>query len=177
MAGRPGALVRLLPTVQFLVVVQSPFFTEGALAQVTFILPGGGEQERQGGGELEGREWGRQENPELFTDPKADVKHQTNQRRQKENRGWWGSYAGTHDCLLYICPQTHTHTHPLQFAAGVSCLYKQALIFLSRPATSTIYSLLCTRAQRTTEILLHCFTTCTHTLTHVHTHKHTPQGQ
>lgn len=48
-AGWPGTLVRLLPTVQFLVVVQSPFFTEGALAQVTFILPGGGEQERQWG--------------------------------------------------------------------------------------------------------------------------------
>lgn len=48
-AGWPGTLVRFLPTVQFLVVVQSPFFTEGALTQVTFILPGGGEQERQWG--------------------------------------------------------------------------------------------------------------------------------
>lgn len=48
-AGWPGTLVRFLPTVQFLVVVQSPFFTEGALAQVTFILPGGEEQERQWG--------------------------------------------------------------------------------------------------------------------------------
>lgn len=45
-AGRPGTLVRLLPVVQFLVVVQSPFFTEGALAQVTLVLPGGTEEER-----------------------------------------------------------------------------------------------------------------------------------
>lgn len=45
-AGRPGTLVRFLPVVQFLVVVQSPFFTEGALAQVTLVLPGGREEER-----------------------------------------------------------------------------------------------------------------------------------
>lgn len=45
-AGRPGTLVRFLPIVQFLVVVQSPFFTEGALAQVTLVLPGGREEER-----------------------------------------------------------------------------------------------------------------------------------
>ena len=49
-AGRPGALVRFLPTVQFPVVVQGPFFTEGALTQLTFKLPaGGGEEERQRG--------------------------------------------------------------------------------------------------------------------------------
>lgn len=59
---------------------------------------------------------------------------------------------------LWLCSRTHRR----QLAAGVSCLYKQALIFLSWPATSTIYSLLCTRAQRTTEILLHS------------THTHTP---
>lgn len=73
-AGRPGALVRLLPAVQFLVVVQGPFFTEGAIAQVAFVLPGGEEAEGESGG--------GQENPELFTDPKADVKHQTKQRRE-----------------------------------------------------------------------------------------------
>lgn len=31
---------------------------------------------------------------------------------------------------------------------GLSCLYNQALIFLSRPGTSAIYSLLCGWAQR-----------------------------
>lgn len=52
-AGRPGALVRFLPAVQFLVVVQSPFFAEGALAQVALVLPGGREGDggvRRGGG-------------------------------------------------------------------------------------------------------------------------------
>lgn len=43
-AGRPGALVWFLPTVQFHVVVQGPFFTEGALTQVTFELPGAEEK-------------------------------------------------------------------------------------------------------------------------------------
>lgn len=46
MAGRPRTLIWFLPTVQFHVVVQGPFFTEGALAQVALKLPGG-EEERQ----------------------------------------------------------------------------------------------------------------------------------
>lgn len=37
---------------------------------------------------------------------------------------------------------------------GLSCLYNQALIFLSRPGTSAIYSLLCGWAQRVWKILL-----------------------
>lgn len=69
MAGRPGTLIWFLPTVQLHVVVQGPFFTEGALAQVTFKLPAG-EEERQRG--MRGRR--REKNEELFTDPKADVK-------------------------------------------------------------------------------------------------------
>lgn len=48
-AGRPGTLIWFLPTVQFLVVVQGPFFTEGTFAQVTFILPKGEEKQRQSG--------------------------------------------------------------------------------------------------------------------------------
>lgn len=50
-ARRPGALVRLLPAVQLHVVVQGPFFSEGAVAQVTLKLPTGGEL---GGGEGRG---------------------------------------------------------------------------------------------------------------------------
>lgn len=41
-AGRPDALVRLLPVVQFHVVVQGPLFAEGAVAQVALELPAGG---------------------------------------------------------------------------------------------------------------------------------------
>lgn len=70
MAGRPGTLIWFLPTVQFHVVVQGPFFTEGALAQLAFKLPAG-EEERQSGMK---RRRKRGENEELFTDPKADVK-------------------------------------------------------------------------------------------------------
>lgn len=51
-ARRPGALVRLLPAVQLHVVVQGPFFSEGAVAQVTLKLPTGG---RWGWGR---RQWG-----------------------------------------------------------------------------------------------------------------------
>lgn len=43
---------------------------------------------------------------------------------------------------------------PMAGAPGLSCLYKQALIFLSGPATFAIYSPLCGRAQRGREILL-----------------------
>lgn len=43
---------------------------------------------------------------------------------------------------------------PMAGASGLSCLYKQALIFLSGPATFAIYSPLCGRAQRGREILL-----------------------
>lgn len=44
MARRPGTLIWFLPTVQFHVVVQGPFFTEGAVAQVAFKLPAGEEK-------------------------------------------------------------------------------------------------------------------------------------
>lgn len=55
-ARRPGALVRLLPAVQLHVVVQGPFFTEGAVAQVTLKLPAGGGG--KAAGELGGGEMG-----------------------------------------------------------------------------------------------------------------------
>lgn len=60
-ARRPGALVRLLSAVQLHVVVQGPFFSEGAVAQVTLKLPTGGKGEKAagelggGGGGGEGR--------------------------------------------------------------------------------------------------------------------------
>lgn len=76
-ARRPGALVRLLPAVQLHVVVQGPFFTEGAVAQVTLKLPARGAGGKAAG-ELGGGEAGwrgeREKKTELFTDPKADVK-------------------------------------------------------------------------------------------------------
>lgn len=39
MAGWPGTLIWFLSTVQFHVVVEGPFFAEGAIAQLTFKLP------------------------------------------------------------------------------------------------------------------------------------------
>lgn len=41
MAGWPGTLIWFLSTVQFHVVVEGPFFAEGALAQLAFKLPAG----------------------------------------------------------------------------------------------------------------------------------------
>lgn len=70
-AGRPGALKWFLPTVQFHVVVQGPFFTEGAIAQLAFKLPAGGEERRRG---MRRRGRRKKKKEELFTDPKADIK-------------------------------------------------------------------------------------------------------
>lgn len=65
MTRRPCTLIWFLPIVQFHMVVQGPFFTEGPLTQVAFKLPAGeGETRRERG----------EKTQELFTDPKADLK-------------------------------------------------------------------------------------------------------
>lgn len=105
-AGGPGALIWFLPTVQFHVVVQGPFFTEGAITQVTFKLPGG-EEERQ---------WGirRGEKPRVIYWSQSQRKMLDCLRRERENGGCWVAACTRkstrlYHSLLYVYPQ-HTQS-------------------------------------------------------------------
>lgn len=74
------------------------------------FLEGG--EEKRGIGELEGGE----ENRQLFTDPKADMKHYTNLRCKKENGGYWVLVQGR---MTACCTSTLKQT---QNAAGSWCV-------------------------------------------------------
>lgn len=121
MAGWPGTLIWFFPTVQFHVVVQGPFFTEGALAQLAFELPveerGHRRSKRRQSGTSRKRKRGeKKKNEELFTDPKADIKHWKIYavRKEMEVAGYSRSKPQStepFDCALYVCADTHTRTH------------------------------------------------------------------
>lgn len=64
----------------------------------------------------------------------TNEKKETEKRKEKNGRWGWGGA---------VSPEAGSR---IAWAPALSCLYKQALIFLSSHGTSTIYSQLCGRA-------------------------------
>lgn len=125
-AGRPGALIWFLSTVQFHVVVQGPFFTEGALTQVAFKLPAGGEERQRG---IRGRRRRRRrEKRRVIYWSQSWRKMLDNLPCEKGNGGCWvlALTPTEHRAIwlraVHLHQHWHKHTQHTQNAVGCWCV-------------------------------------------------------